>query len=149
MRKIAPLATGLFDFFPDALAYVARVSKVGNTEYYGQGTPMKIDLSAAADADALLANFLGRGTVDPSDNLLHTGKMAWRGLALLQQEIRQLQNAKPKELTPEEAKMLDDEISVQVAAVRAKEKSVFSMSHADTEDEDLNTETTDASGISK
>lgn len=108
MSKV-PLATGLFDFFPDALAYVAKVSKEGNVHHYGAAATLKIYIDTAADPDALLRHFMMRGSVDPSDKMRHTGKMVWRALALLQQELEQLMITHDKQsvvdLTPEELQL--------------------------------------------
>ena len=38
-RKNLPIASGVLDYFPKALAEVARVSKVGNDQHNGEGTP--------------------------------------------------------------------------------------------------------------
>ena len=85
-RKSYPLASGLFDYFPDALAAIAHVSWIGN-EQHNPGKPLHWDRSKSADeADTMLRHFGERGTLD-SDGLRHTAKMAWRALALLQKEI--------------------------------------------------------------
>ena len=85
-RKTYPVASGVLDYFPDALAAVAHVSFVGN-EQHNPGTPLHWDRSKSTDeADALIRHFLQRGTAD-SDGLRHSAKMAWRALALLQKEI--------------------------------------------------------------
>lgn len=85
-RKRTPIATGVMDYFPDALAAIAQVSFIGN-EQHNPGTPLHWDRSKSADeADALIRHFLERGTVDV-DGMRHSAKMAWRALALLQKEI--------------------------------------------------------------
>jgi hypothetical protein len=85
-RKQYPLATGVLDYFPDALMEVAHVSWVGN-EQHNPGTVTHWDRSKSPDeADALLRHFLERGTRD-TDGLRHTAKVVWRALALLQKEI--------------------------------------------------------------
>lgn len=85
-RKRTPIATGVLDYFPDALAAIAQVSFIGN-EQHNPGTPLHWDRSKSADeADALIRHFLERGTVDV-DGMRHSAKMAWRALALLQKEI--------------------------------------------------------------
>lgn len=85
-RKHVPIATGVLDYFPDAIAAVAHVSFVGN-EQHNPGKPMRWDRSKSGDeADALVRHLLERGTLD-KDGLRHTAKTAWRALALLQKEI--------------------------------------------------------------
>jgi hypothetical protein len=81
-----PLCTGLLDYFPDALAEVAEVSRAGN-EQHNPGEPLHWDRSKSVnDADALLRHLIRRGTLD-TDGCYHSAKVAWRALALLQKEI--------------------------------------------------------------
>ena len=85
-RKALPLATGVLDYFPDALLIVAEVSRVGNEQHHA-GKPLHWDKSKSVDeADALLRHLVDRGKLD-TDGLRHSGKAAWRALALLQREL--------------------------------------------------------------
>ena len=85
-RKTYPVATGVIDYFPDALAEIAHVSFVGNQQH-NPGTPCHWDRPKSADEDdALMRHFIQRGKMD-SDGIRHSAKMAWRALALLQKEI--------------------------------------------------------------
>ena len=85
-RKNVPLATGCVDYFPDALAAVAELSRIGN-EQHNPGKPLFWDRSKSGDeADALMRHFLERGTFD-IDGVRHSAKVAWRALALLQKEL--------------------------------------------------------------
>jgi len=85
-RKQVPIATGVLDYFPDALAAVAECSRAGN-EQHNPGKPLHWDRSKSTDeSDALIRHFLERGTVD-TDGMRHSAKVAWRALALLQKEI--------------------------------------------------------------
>lgn len=87
-RKKFPVASGLLDYFPDALAVVANVSYVGN-EQHNPGKPLNWDRSKSGDeADTMLRHFLQRGMLD-KDGIRHSAKMAWRALALLQKELEQ------------------------------------------------------------
>ena len=89
-RKAKPICTGVLDYFPDALAAVAICSRVGN-EQHNPGQPLHWAKEKSTDhADALLRHLVDRGTVD-TDGVLHSAKVAWRALALLQTE---LENAK-------------------------------------------------------
>jgi hypothetical protein len=85
-RKQCPVASGVFDYFPDALVALARVSYEGNEQHH-PGAPLHWARNKSTDeSDALIRHFLQRGTYD-NDGLRHTAKMAWRALALLQKEI--------------------------------------------------------------
>lgn len=85
-RKATPIATGVLDYFPKALAEIARVSKVGNDQH-NPGEPLHWAREKSTDeADALIRHFLERGKID-SDGVRHSGKMAWRALALLEKEL--------------------------------------------------------------
>lgn len=85
-RKETPMARGLLDYFPDALAEVAHVSFVAN-EQHNPGEEMHWAKEKSTDeADALLRHLAERGSFD-TDGLRHSAKVAWRGLALLQREL--------------------------------------------------------------
>jgi len=85
-RKNYPIATGVMDYFPDALAEVARVSKAGNDQHHPEAS-LHWDRSKSTDeSDALIRHFLERGTFD-KDGMRHSAKVAWRALALLQKEL--------------------------------------------------------------
>ena len=85
-RKATPICTGVLDFFPDAIAEIARVSFAA-TQQHHPGEPMHWDKSKSTDeADALARHLLKRGTRD-TDGQRHSAKVAWRGLALLQREL--------------------------------------------------------------
>ena len=86
VRKQYPVATGVLDYFPDAIREVAHVSWAGNQQHHPD-KPLHWDRSKSTDeADALMRHFLERGTRD-TDGMRHTAKVAWRALALLQKEI--------------------------------------------------------------
>lgn len=85
-RKKIPLATGVIDYFPDALCAIAECSRKGN-EQHNPGTPLHWDRSKSGDeGDALIRHFLDRGKMD-TDGIRHSTKVAWRALALLQKEL--------------------------------------------------------------
>lgn len=91
-RKGLPICTGVLDYFPLALAEVARTSKAGNDQH-NPGKPLHWDKTKSLDhADCILRHLIDRGTVD-TDGILHSAKVAWRALALLQTE---LENANAK-----------------------------------------------------
>lgn len=85
-RKERPIARGVLDYFPDALAEVARVSFVGN-EQHNPGQEMHWARGKSNDhADCIVRHLIERGTID-TDGLPHSGKVAWRALAMLQIEL--------------------------------------------------------------
>lgn len=85
-RKNVPVATGVIDYFPDALADVASVSFAGNVQH-NPGQPLHWAKHKSTDhADCLVRHFMERGTVD-TDGQRHSAKLAWRALAILQMEI--------------------------------------------------------------
>ncbi len=82
-RKDIPLATAFLDYFPDAIAAVAAVSRQGQKQH---GTPGWDRSKSPDESDSLLRHFVERGTID-TDGHRHSAKVAWRALALLQKEI--------------------------------------------------------------
>ena len=85
-RKARPVCTGVLDYFPLALEAVAICSRVGN-EQHNPGQPLHWAKDKSTDhADALLRHLIDRGKVD-TDGVLHSAKVAWRALALLQTEL--------------------------------------------------------------
>jgi len=82
-RKRMPVASGVLDYFPDALAAVAHCSKVGNDQH-NPGEPLQWAREKSTDhADCIIRHLVDRNKVD-SDGILHATKVAWRALALLQ-----------------------------------------------------------------
>lgn len=93
-RKKFPVASGLLDYFPDALAAISNVSYRGN-EQHNPGEPLHWARGKSTDeADTMQRHFLQRGTID-TDGIRHSAKMCWRALALLQKEIENEVVAKP------------------------------------------------------
>lgn len=85
-RKTIPLVTGCLDYFPSALVAVAALSAKGNAQH-NPGQPLHWDRAKSGDeADALVRHLLQRGTTD-TDGVLHSAKVAWRALAMLQKEL--------------------------------------------------------------
>lgn len=85
-RKALPIASGVLDYFPDALLAVAEVSRIGN-EQHNPGQPLHWAKEKSTDeADALMRHLLDRGKLD-TDGTRHSAKVAWRALALLQREL--------------------------------------------------------------
>ena len=85
-RKNVPMCSGLLDYFPDALAEVAHISYLGN-EKHNPGEPIHWARGKSMDhADCIIRHLTERGSCDPS-GIRHSAQMAWRALALLQQEL--------------------------------------------------------------
>jgi hypothetical protein len=92
-RKAIPIARGVLDYFPDAIAAVAEVSRVGNDQH-NPGQPMHWAREKSTDhADCIARHLIERGTLDPMDSLRHSAKLAWRALALLQLELEEAHRA--------------------------------------------------------
>ena len=87
-RKDVPLATGVLDYFPAALAQVAKLSKIGNDKH-NPGEELHHARGKSMDhADCILRHLAERGSVDV-DGFLHEVKVAWRALALLQEVMEE------------------------------------------------------------
>lgn len=86
VRKAIPIATGVLDYFPLAMAEVAKCSKAGNDQH-NPGQPLHWAKEKSTDhADCIVRHLIDRGTVD-TDGVRHSAKVAWRALALLQTEM--------------------------------------------------------------
>jgi len=85
-RKAIPLASGVLDYFTQALIEVAKVSFEGNNQH-NPGEPLHWARGKSQDhADTMLRHFTERGTLDV-DKMRHSAKMVWRALAILQLEM--------------------------------------------------------------
>ena len=86
-RKDTPVARGFMDYFPAAMAAVAQLSKAAN-EKHNPGQEMHHARGKSNDhADCILRHLMDRGEIDPEDNIRHSVKVAWRAMALLQEEL--------------------------------------------------------------
>lgn len=94
-RKTFPMALGLLDYFPDALAAVAQVSYLGNQKH-NPGELMHHARGKSMDhADCIVRHLVGRGGFD--GDLRESAALAWRALALLQEELeREMALALPR-----------------------------------------------------
>lgn len=87
-RKKLPIATGVVDYFPDALMYLAKISWDGN-EKHNPGQALHWSRNQSSDhADCAMRHFVDRGKKD-AKGTRHTGNFAWRALAMLQIEIEE------------------------------------------------------------
>lgn len=90
-RKEYPMAVGLIDYFPDALAAVAHVSKVGNDKH-NSGEDIHWARGKSMDhADCIARHLVERGGFEV-DGIRHSAYLAWRALALLQEELELAHN---------------------------------------------------------
>lgn len=84
-RKAFPMCSGLLDYFPDALAEVAKLSYLGN-EKHNPGEPLHHARGKSMDhADCIVRHLVGRGGFDGDTR--ESAALAWRALALLQEEL--------------------------------------------------------------
>ena len=104
-RNAFPMADGLLWYFPNALAAVSAVSRAGNDQH-NPGQPMHWARGKSTDhANKILRHLIDSGKRD-SKGIRHSAYMAWRALALLQEEIEQDEgapmprNARPAENSP-------------------------------------------------
>ena len=85
-RKGIPITTGVLDYFPLAIAEVAKCSKAGNDQH-NPGQPLHWARDKSTDhADCIPRHLIDRGAFD-TDGIRHSAKLAWRALALLQIEL--------------------------------------------------------------
>lgn len=93
-RKDIPLCSGVLDYFESALAEVAKVSKAGNDKH-NPGLPLHHARGKSNDhADCILRHLVDRGNFYeeklPDGRVIrirHSAGLAWRALALLQEEL--------------------------------------------------------------
>ncbi len=91
-RNEYPMADGLLDYFPNALAEVSRLSFLA-TQQHHPGSPMHWDRSKSTDhRNKILRHLIDAGGVDDK-GLRHSTMIAWRALALLQEELEREEGA--------------------------------------------------------
>jgi len=89
LRKEMPMARGLLDYFPAALAEVSRISYLA-TQKHHPDKEMHHDRTKSLDhADCIVRHLAERGGFDDlaGNKVRHSAYTAWRALALLQQEL--------------------------------------------------------------
>lgn len=93
IRNSYPMADGLIDYFPNALAEVSRVSHIGNLKH-NPGEPMHWARDKSTDHRNKIARHLvdvgGFEEVEVDGKLVkvrHSAYLAWRALANLQEEL--------------------------------------------------------------
>ena len=87
-RKQIPIVSGVLDYFPLAIAEVAKCSWAGNQQHHPD-KPLHWDKTKSTDhADCIGRHLIDRGKFD-TDGQRHSAKLAWRALALLQLELEE------------------------------------------------------------
>lgn len=85
-RNSYPMADGLLHYFPNALAEVSRVSQIG-AEQHLPGQPMHWARGLSTDhANKIVRHLIDAGKKD-ANGTRHSAFVAWRALALLQEEL--------------------------------------------------------------
>lgn len=85
-RESYPIAEGALYYFPNALAEVSKISKIGNDQH-NPGEAMHWARSKSTNhADKIIRHLIDAGKTDANGNR-HSAYMAWRALALLQVEL--------------------------------------------------------------
>ncbi len=85
-RKQIPITTGVLDYFPLAIAEVAKCSWAGNQQHHPD-KELHWDKTKSTDhSNCIARHLIDRGKFD-TDGQRHSAKLAWRSLALLQLEL--------------------------------------------------------------
>lgn len=85
-RNSYPMADGLLDYFPNALAEVSKVSFIGNQQH-NPGEPMHWARGKSTDHRNKIARHLIDAGGKDSKGVRHSAYLAWRALANLQEEL--------------------------------------------------------------
>lgn len=92
-RKATPIFSGVMNYFPLALAAIARVSKEGNDKH-NPGEPLGWDRSKSGDhADCVARHLVDHRTLTDGQ-YKDAAEMAWRACALLE-ELEEERLGKP------------------------------------------------------
>ena len=87
-RKQIPIVSGVLDYFPLAIAEVAKCSWAGNQQHHPD-KELHWDKTKSTDhEDCIGRHLIDRGKFD-TDGQRHSAKLAWRVLALLQLELEE------------------------------------------------------------
>lgn len=89
-----PMFDGLLAYFPNALAEVSRVSKIGNDQH-NPGQPMHWARDKSADHENKIVRHLVDAGKRDGRGVRHTARAAWRILALLQEELERDEGLPP------------------------------------------------------
>lgn len=81
-----PMADGLLDYFPNALAEVSRVSKQAGDKHHPGERPHWERSKSTDHRNKIMRHLVDSGKKDKFGNR-HSAGLAWRALALLQEEL--------------------------------------------------------------
>lgn len=94
VRGDYPMFDGLVAYFPNALAEVSKVSKIGNDQH-NPGQPMHWRRNTSMDHEnKIMRHLVDAGTRD-GRGVRHTARLAWRALAMLQEELERDEGLPP------------------------------------------------------
>jgi len=111
-RKDTPVYSGFLNYFPMAIAEIARVSKTGNDQH-NPGRELFWDRSKSGDElDALTRHLLQAGTFDV-DGLRHSAKVAWRAMANLEKELESVTQKDHQTCVNSVTKSVDDSLQTE------------------------------------
>lgn len=86
IRAQYPMADGLLDYFPNALAEIAAHSKKAGDKFH-PGEALRWERGKSKDhRNKILKHLIDSGKTDKYGNR-HSAALAWRALALLQEEL--------------------------------------------------------------
>lgn len=85
-RGLYPMADGCLDYFPNALAEVARISYEGNLKH-NPGQPMHWSRGKSTDHRNKIIRHTVDSNIDGEKGIEHAAQAAWRALAHLQEKI--------------------------------------------------------------
>lgn len=97
-RKAIPIYSGFIKYFPDAIAAVAELSRIGNDQH-SPGQPLHWDRSKSGDElDAQMRHILDEagGTPEDTDGVMHLVKNAWRAMAAAQKALEAKKSGRVK-----------------------------------------------------
>lgn len=89
-----PMFDGLMAYFPNALAEVSRVSKIGNDQH-NPGEPLHWARDKSTDHENKIMRHLADVGTRDRRGVRHAARLAWRSLALLQEEIERDEGLPP------------------------------------------------------
>lgn len=93
-RKEIPIVGGVLDYFPDAIAELARLSKSGNDKH-NPGQPLHWSRDKSDDhIECIGRHLVDRGKLD-ENGVYHDVMMAWRALANLQLLMERIHGLPP------------------------------------------------------
>lgn len=88
-RKATPVYKGFINYFPNAIAEVARNSATANTQH-NSDEPIHWDKSKSTqELDSMMRHLLdfAKGEDHDEDGTLHLTKVAWRAMATLERYL--------------------------------------------------------------